>query len=274
MIVVKGVTLHAKGNFKFEDDNRGMCESCHTNVHINQFTKRSPERSCTTCHNTDTFHKRKKMDHNNTRFPLFGFHEKAECIKCHTKTNTFFTAPPKNPMFRYAFKGASPENCQVCHKDPHKGEFGNSCKECHFEDKKWKEIQNFHKDFLLTGVHYTVRCVECHRDQRRLGGMSETCLLCHQKDDKHHGTLPNCKECHKQQFWEVTTFKHSLTAFPLRGMHRTLSCDQCHRSGMYQGKSSECISCHYADKSKSTSVNHNIAGFESCADCHNQFAFK
>ncbi len=273
-IVYKGFNVRPKGIFKFKDDNKGMCESCHLNVHINQFTSNSLERACTTCHTTQTFHQRKNFDHSITKFTLLGFHEKADCIKCHVKTNEFFKEIPRNPKHRYSFKGVSNDNCKTCHLDVHKGEFGNSCRECHSETKKWKAIQNFHKDFLLTGVHYTLKCNECHKDQRRLGGMSETCLMCHQKDDKHHGTLPNCKECHKQEFWAVTTFKHSLTSFPLRGSHRVLSCDSCHSNGMYQGKSSECISCHLKDKMKSVSVPHSFAGFENCSMCHNQFVFK
>jgi hypothetical protein len=270
----KGVNVRPKSNFIFNDDKKGQCETCHSNVHKNQFNQSTQEKACTTCHTTQTFHQRKTFDHQMTKFPLVGFHEKADCLKCHIKSNDLFEKPPKNPMHRFMFKGLTTDNCKVCHKDVHKGEFGNSCKECHSETKKWKATQNFHKDFLLTGIHYSLKCNECHKDQRRLGGMSESCLMCHQKDDKHHGTLPNCKECHKQEFWEVTTFKHSLTSFPLRGSHRVLSCDSCHSGGMYQGKSSECISCHLKDKTKSVSVNHNVVGFENCASCHNQFVFK
>jgi hypothetical protein len=270
----KGVDIRLKNNFKFIDDKKGLCESCHQNVHSGQFSKSTQEKACTVCHSTQNFHQRKPFNHSMTKFPLIGFHEKADCLKCHVKTNFAFEFKPYNPKHRFAFKGLTTDNCKVCHKDVHKGEFGNNCKDCHNESKKWKTSQNFHKDFLLTGVHYSLKCDECHKDQRRLGGMSESCLMCHQKDDRHHGTLPNCKECHKQEFWEVTSFKHSLTAFPLRGSHRVLGCDSCHSNGMYQGKSSECISCHMKDKSKSVTVNHNIVGFENCSSCHNQFVFK
>lgn len=273
-IKYKGENVRAKGNFKFNDDKKGLCESCHTNVHLNQFTTYTQNKSCTTCHTTNNFHTQKAFDHNITKFPLIGFHEKTQCLKCHARTGDFFSGPMKNPKHQFMFKGTSTDNCKSCHQDVHKGEFGSSCKECHTETKKWKSTQSFHKDFLLSGVHYSLKCNECHKDQRRLGGMSENCIMCHLKDDRHHGTLPNCKECHKQEFWEVTTFKHSLTSFPLRGSHRVLSCDSCHAGGMYQGKSSDCISCHLKDKSKSVTVNHNIDGFENCTACHNQFVFK
>ena len=271
-LVYKGVNLRPKGNFKFIDDQKGMCVSCHTNVHINQFTKNTLASSCTSCHTTQTFHQRKTFDHDSTKFPLIGFHEKADCLKCHIKTNESFKALPKNPMHRFIYEGSSPDNCTICHKDVHKGEYGNSCKGCHSESKKWKSIENFHKDFLLTGVHYTLKCNECHKDQRRLGGMSEACLMCHQKDDRHHGSLPNCRDCHKQEFWEVTTFKHSLTSFPLRGSHRVLSCDTCHSNGMYQGKSAECASCHIKDYNQATVHKNNVL-IGTCNKCHQQFTW-
>lgn len=276
-IVYKGVNVRPKGNFIFTpvQEKKEFCEACHANVHRDQFTQDSSEKKCSTCHTTETFHERKTIDHADTRFPLLGFHSKVDCLKCHKETSDVFKVPPKNTKHKFVFfNSTSKDDCTVCHKDAHKGEYGKSCVDCHSESKKWKTIQNFHKDFLLSGVHYSLKCVECHKDQRRLGGMSENCLMCHQKDDKHLGTLPNCKECHKQEFWEVTTFKHSLTSFPLRGAHRVTSCNSCHNTGVYQGKSNECISCHYQDKLKSTTVNHNIAGFETCSDCHGQFVFK
>lgn len=271
----KGKSIKLKNNFKFIDDQKGMCKTCHTNVHINQFNFETTQKACTTCHTTDTFHERKNFEHGITRFVLLGLHEKVDCNKCHKPTGVFFNTEKKErPMHKFMFDNPRTENCKTCHIDAHKGEYGSSCKECHDEKNKWKSTQKFHINFTLSGTHYTLKCNECHKDQRRLGGMSDNCQMCHQKDDRHHGTLPNCKECHRQEFWEVTTFKHSRTAFPLRGIHRTLSCDSCHKNGMYQGKSSDCISCHYADKNKSTSVSHNIAGFETCSQCHNQMSFK
>ncbi len=273
-ITYKHVRVRPKGLFQFADDGKGLCESCHKNVHLNQFSKNSLRQACGSCHTNQAFRPMKEYDHNITGFSLLGLHKETKCKKCHIKTNEFFNNPTHNPVRKFNFHGISTTECDGCHKDVHKGDFGNSCTECHSEDKKWKVVQKFHNNFLLTGVHYTLRCDECHKDQRRLGGIGDTCIMCHQKDDKHSGRLPNCKDCHKQDFWEVTTFKHSLTSFPLRGSHRALSCEECHRDGVYQGKSSECISCHFKDRSKSVALNHNIAGFEDCSVCHNQFIFK
>lgn len=277
-LIYKGKVVRPKGKFQFEDDQKGRCTVCHTNVHVGQFSKKFTENSCMGCHTTETFHKRLNFNHATTSFATKGFHEKLDCIKCHVNTNEQFATKEKRVKHKFIFSNLPKDNCKTCHKDVHKGEFGNSCTDCHSDSKKWKLSSNFHQNFLLNGVHFTLKCNECHKDQRRLGGMGETCQLCHQKDDIHKGSLPNCKECHKQEFWEVTTFKHSLTSFPLKGAHRVLSCNECHSSGVYQGKSSDCMSCHLQDKinraPQSGIYNHSVAGFENCSSCHNQFIFK
>jgi hypothetical protein len=105
--------------------------------------------------------------------------------------------------------------------------------------------------------------------------MSDKCVLCHQKDDIHNGTLPNCGTCHRQQFWENTDFKHSLTQFPLRGIHRTLDCYACHYSGIYKGIPNQCVNCHLQDALNFKGVpNHQTLLGRSCNECHNEFSFQ
>jgi nitrate/TMAO reductase-like tetraheme cytochrome c subunit len=175
------------------------------------------------------------------------------------------------------------QQCVDCHKDVHRGGFGNQCQECHVP-RGWKVTKDFHKNFTLTGVHYTLECAECHKDGRKLSGLSQQCMSCHQKDDVHSGTLPDCKECHRQHFWDVAGFKHSMTRFPLRGAHRTIDCLDCHNKGgwlgIYKGMSTQCQSCHAADFTAATSASalagHSAATSASdCSQCHrNQFSFK
>ena len=256
--------------FKFEDE--GFCESCHANEHKKQFHKKFSSLSCTECHITKTFRKIKKFDHNRSRFELKGKHKKLKCTKCHIDTKARFKHRPRRKKKQFIFNNITRSECSICHKDVHKGTFGQSCSECH-NNKSWKSTVNFHKNFTLSGVHYSLQCSECHVDNRSLEGLSESCHLCHQKDDIHNGTLPDCGECHRQQFWETTAFRHSLTHFPLRGSHRALDCARCHLNGIYQGTSSECISCHLSDAQGSVDVDHTVSGFTECADCHNQFIF-
>lgn len=262
-----------RGNkFQFGFANEGFCESCHKNEHKNQFHKKFYSLPCTDCHITKTFKKTKKFDHNRARFELKGKHKKLKCTKCHVKTRQRYSRRPFRRKRKFIFQNIMKAECSICHKDKHNGSFGTRCSECHNEES-WKSTVDFHKNFTLSGVHYALDCNECHTDRRSLEGQGERCQTCHQKDDIHHGSLPNCGECHRQQFWEVTAFKHSLTNFPLRGSHRSLDCASCHSTGIYQGTSDECISCHLQDAQNAVSPPHTGGGFTECSDCHNQFIF-
>lgn len=252
------------GKFLFPEMSQKQCLTCHQDYHQGQLDLR-----CTQCHTEDAW-KPNSFDHNKqSTFPLKFKHAQAKCSECHKNTNRFIVHKGVNrPVVRY--KPLS-NQCVDCHKDPHRGDLGNRCQECHIE-KDWKVTRSFHKNFTLTGVHYSLACAECHKDGRKLAGMSQQCYTCHQKDDVHSGTLPNCKECHTQQFWELSRFKHSLTRFPLRGAHRTLDCMECHRTGVYNGLNSQCVACHLPDYNANPIPQHN--GNLDCASCHhNQFSF-
>jgi hypothetical protein len=260
-----------KGNkYLFKYSNEGFCESCHKNEHKNQFHKKFNSLSCTECHITSTFRKIKKFDHNRARFKLKNKHLKLKCTKCHRDTKKRFKIKPRRFKKQFIFKNIERSECTICHKDVHKGSYGKACSNCH-NSKSWKSTADFHKNFTLSGIHYSLQCNECHVDNRTLGGMSESCHMCHQKDDIHQGTLPDCGECHRQQFWETTAFRHSLTNFPLRGAHRAIDCASCHTGGVYQGAPSECINCHLSD-TVGTAFDHSVTDFD-CAKCHNQFIF-
>jgi nitrate/TMAO reductase-like tetraheme cytochrome c subunit len=148
-------------------------------------------------------------------------------------------------------------NLSTTHFVPYKGNFGKTCQECHTE-KNWRSTKDFHKNFTLSGLHYTLECSECHKDGKKLAGLSQQCIACHQKDDVHNGSQPNCKNCHTQHFWEVTSFRHSLTKFPLRGAHRVIECTDCHNNGIYKGLSSSCVSCHLTDFNANPAIQHAI----------------
>lgn len=252
------------GKYLFPEVSKKQCLTCHEDYHQGQLDSR-----CTQCH-TEKAWKPYSFDHNTqSTFPLKFKHAEAKCSECHKYGKQ--TISYKGAQRRVVqFKPLS-NQCGDCHKDPHKGNLGPRCQECHIE-KDWKVTRTFHKNFTLTGVHYTLACAECHKDGRKLAGMSQQCYTCHQKDDVHSGTLPNCKECHTQHLWELSRFKHSLTRFPLRGAHRTLDCMECHKNGVYNGLNSQCVSCHLADYNANPIPEHN--GNLDCAQCHhNQFNF-
>ncbi len=260
------------GKFQFGNEARGFCEACHTNEHQSQFRPKLAKSPCRDCHTTADFEKMGKFDHALARFKIHGKHKTVKCQECHTDTKQKYKEPPHHFKGRYLWSQLYSKDCALCHKDPHKGQFGLKCSNCHTEEG-WDETANFHKNNVLTGVHNMVDCQSCHTNGRVLTGMGQDCMMCHQKDDVHQGSQPNCAECHTQQFWSAQNFHHSMTSFPLRGMHRTLECAECHAGGVYQGLISECAACH-ADVARSvTNPNHALPGFEDCQSCHNQFSF-
>ncbi|MGZ3840929.1 MAG: hypothetical protein ACXVCA_02495 [Bdellovibrio sp.] len=251
--------------FQFANLKEKSCSQCHMDYHKGQLSQ-----NCQQCHNENSW-KSTTFNHNKqSRFPLAFKHAELKCEKCHFQENTktIFKNETK-PLVRYK---PIASQCVDCHKDPHKGNFGKTCQECHSE-KSWSATKDFHKNFTLSGVHYTLECSECHTDRKKLTGFSQKCILCHQKDDVHNGSLPNCNNCHTQHFWEVTSFRHSLTRFALRGAHRVIECTECHNNGIYKGLNSSCVSCHLGDFQANPAP--HSTGNTDCIQCHrNTFTFK
>jgi hypothetical protein len=255
--------------FLFPNLEKDQCLACHKDVHKAQLGK-----NCTSCHSEEKW-KPAKFDHQTqSKFLLKGKHQELKCSECHKPTSKEFVQEFKKNIPVITYKPISGQ-CVACHKDVHKGHFGQSCNSCHSE-QAWKTTKDFHKNFSLSGVHFVLQCAECHQQGRKLSGLSQQCVFCHKKDDIHTGTLPNCSECHRQQFWENAKFNHSLSSFPLRGAHRVIQCQECHSNGIYRGLSPDCFSCHQKDAQAATSFSHSpIGSFTSCTDCHrNQFSFK
>ncbi|HLE12769.1 MAG: hypothetical protein A2504_09545 [Bdellovibrionales bacterium RIFOXYD12_FULL_39_22] len=259
--------------FSFPNARQQFCISCHPNLHNGQFPNLSTQK-CSDCHSTSSFKKLLPFDHSITNFALKAKHTESACHKCHKvyQKQTYPKPYTSNPKRNYRFLFNSEDKCISCHKDQHNGEFGRSCTPCHNENS-FKKTRDFHKSFLLSGIHFTLQCKECHFDDRILAGTGDNCQICHIKDDIHFGQLSQCSECHSQFFWEITNFKHTQTAFPLMGVHRTLECNECHFNGRYEATTSECVQCHQKERSNVAYPNHNLPGFTDCDECHNQFSF-
>lgn len=261
--------------YLFSKSDQKFCVSCHENVHKDQFSKEFLNQSCSECHSTQNFTNRLVFDHSSTEYPLRGKHLEIKCSLCHTNKMELGAFPSGKKRSQFQFSKLSTSECLLCHTDKHKGQFGSSCSKCHNE-KNWDATRDFHKNFMLSGIHLTLTCNECHTNNRHLSGTGNNCLLCHRKDDIHHGTLPKCGTCHNQNFWDARMFQHSRTSFPLRGIHRTLDCMDCHNRGIYKGTPSECYSCHSTDAINATSFSHSpIGNFTDCTSCHkNHFSFE
>lgn len=206
--------------------------------------------------------------HDRTNFPLTGKHRTLGCRECH---------------INLVFEG-TPTDCEACHwirrqDDRYSLRLGTRCSDCH-TPQSWKKVDpalwnhETNAGYRLEGVHRTLDCETCH-GASGFAPQPTACYGCHAADyqrttDPNHaqaGFPTDCAQCHRQTSWEGGAFQH--TGFPLQGRHAQASCSQCHPNGVYQGTSSECVSCHLADYNGTTDPNHRSAGFPTdCAQCH------
>jgi predicted CXXCH cytochrome family protein len=256
---------------KTEQNSR--CAACHKGVGSDIATgtrfhgKFAPARSgqCKSCHSE---HKgrahalikldRASFNHSLTDYPLTGGHAKATCAGCHGADSNY--------------RGVS-RDCVNCHlkKEPHKGQLGRSCQNCHTV-AGWKPVRGYNHaktGFALVGAHNQASCMSCHAGQR-WKGLGRTCVACHAKDDAHRGTRgTNCAECHSSTAWGSARFDHAATGFPLIGAHAATACAGCHLAGNARPNPPRtCVSCHAADDQ------HKGNNGTDCASCHNPRSWK
>jgi hypothetical protein len=86
-----------------------------------------------------------------------------------------------------------------------------------------------------------------------------------------HGPLKiACEKCHTVSAWAPIRpkpdFNHSKTGFALRGMHRTVPCQECHVNPVFSNVGSNCQDCH-ADI-------HRRKNGAQCELCHEVFGWE
>jgi hypothetical protein len=238
------------------------CENCHTS------TSWIPIRAIP------------EFNHDSTRYPLRGMHEKVSCTQCHIK-----------PVFTDVGK-----NCADCHADIHRRQMGANCVQCHTVSG-WnvsvQAIQNHFNRFPLLGAHAVVQCDECHKSAAvgQFQGLSTVCLSCHQADFQKTasigGSVPNhliskgfsqpCETCHSFDTWANAKFDHSQTGFPLQGLHAQAACTSCHVNNNYNLAGiavNDCQNsgCHLTTWQQTTNPAHASAPtffpIAQCSTCH------
>lgn len=168
----------------YEEKLQTTCYACHKkdDKHKGQQGER-----CEDCHNAKSWKETTRFDHNKSKFPLLGKHNKVECKQCHL-TATFKDADTA---------------CVSCHlkQDVHKLKLGTQCESCH-NARDWK-IWDFDHDrrtnFKLTGGHKGIGCYECHKTPSKSKKLATptACADCHAKDDVHDGGFGRqCERCH------------------------------------------------------------------------------
>lgn len=246
-------SCHAGERYK---DLPMTCESCHRlqDNHAGRYGK-----NCETCHAPKKWRTVHFNHDKATKFALRGGHAKVKCDTCHTGS-----------LYRDKLSTA----CISCHRkdDPHKGQLGSNCAQCH-KETAWRDKVVFDHDltrFPLVGLHAAVPCEECHRTQS-FKDVPLACASCHQ-DTHHAGRLgSNCASCHNPNSWARWLFNHDTqTRYPLTGSHRGLQCHACHKEATAAKVTAPtlCYGCHSGDD-----VHQGSFG-RACEKCHNTMSFK
>ena len=227
------------------------CYDCHKDddQHKTRFGK-----ACNNCH-IEVSWKASRFDHDKTDFKLKDKHKDVECVECH-------------PNERYE---NTPTKCFFCHEldDEHKGKHGKKCDTCHVE-KGWLAVKFDHdKDtkFKLQDMHAKLQCSDCHKENVYEKEIKTTCVSCHEKSDKHKGRYgKECQVCHMTKGWGRSVFDHNEdTTFRIRGKHKKVGCDECHRGMLFGVKiESNCQSCHKHDDI------HKGQEGKFCQQCHDE----
>lgn len=254
-----------------------LCMDCHDHRNIRDDVKKGrgyhgripgiKTKECKSCH---TEHKgrnatiilldRQTFNHRLTDFDLRGRHKDAQCSECHKKKKPYHDAPSQ---------------CVKCHKkvEPHDGRLGKKCGACHRESS-WQDFRFDHSKtkFKLEGKHKGVECRNCH-PQERYSGLPKKCYACHKGDDRHKGRYgEKCQECHSPTGWGSQEFDHDKdTKFPLKGRHKKVTCQQCHKQDEKDRKKAgnkkqkrNCYSCHRLQDE------HKGQYGKKCQSCHSE----
>jgi hypothetical protein len=238
---------------------------------------------CENCHRVTAWRPIKanpEFDHNKTRYPLRGMHEKVQCTQCHVK-----------PVFTDVGK-----NCQDCHTDVHRRRMGANCAECHTV-QGWKiavqQVKDHQNRFPLLGAHAAAQCDDCHKSAAvgQFQGLSTACISCHQRDLQQTqtlgGSVPNhiaaqfpqtCETCHTFDSWLGATINHAGPPinFPLTAGHANVPCESCHVGGNYnlQIAATDCghAGCHLTTWQQTTNPAHSasptVFPIATCSNCH------
>ncbi len=267
------------------------CLQCHEDlgalIDLNRGYHVSQEvqgKSCVKCHSehhgrnfdlvrfdTNTF------DHQLTGYSLEGAHQQVDCRKCHKPD---YISDPEIAKRSGTYLGLE-EACLSCHVDYHQETLGADCLACHryesFEEAPGFDHQE--TEFPLRGAHQEVACLDCHpksqrqkREYQAFSGIAfSACTDCH--EDAHQGKFGlRCTDCHNEQSWSrlkaANRFDHDLTDYPLKGLHRTVACTDCHSNGDFKQAMAHqnCTDCHenyHKDDFEGLSL-----GRQDCSDCH------
>ena len=206
----------------------GACSDCHEDGHLGQLRPTASAKvvACEGCHTVNAFipARYELEQHQSTKFPLEDSHATVPCRGCHPIDEGLAARIPAAVHLRLKARHRperfslavlhpkkSPQVCNGCHEDVHRGQFAHgvaghgggdgegmgkgSCASCHTTKSFADLVFDHDKDsrFPLIGTHAKTPCAGCHRPQRvgaepafiRYRPLELACGSCH--DDYHQG---------------------------------------------------------------------------------------
>jgi hypothetical protein len=229
------------------------------------------ERDCRDCHDENNW-RRVVFQHDQTHFPLQGWHKDLNCLLCHDVKDFSKT----------------PAACAGCHIDVHQGKLNKNCDQCH-TPRGWQlfDARRAHANtsFPLIGRHANLDCKTCHTGEveGEFTPLQSECYACHQdvfRETKNpaHSDMNfsrRCEECHTLFSWHPADFGQHASYFGIySGTHagRWETCSTCHIvPGNYQEFS--CYqNCHYHNQSamdgRHREVRNYVYDSHRCYGCH------
>lgn len=228
------------------------------------------------------------FDHDVTRFPLIGKHERVSCQRCHIGGQ--FSGTPTNCRSCHGSAAARAEtrpgpnhipvqtDCSNCHRprfwEPARMDHSfvdDRCETCH--------IGNLASTKSPGHIQSSDRCGDCHGTRRWEGArfdhssITGNCFTCHNgstatgKNPGHIASGNDCEICHSTRAWSPAGFDHSSI---------TTNCVTCHNGTTARGKGpnhlqtgDDCELCHSTDRwSPATTFDHSGIT-ANCFSCHN-----
>lgn len=288
-------SFHETASFRLEGRHATVaCASCHLNGQYQgtpttcydcHWVRRRDDKyqtrlgtQCEQCHRPIAWSAVRWEHASTTGVALNASHRTMSCVSCHRDGNF----------------NAGMVLCASCHRKDYDATktpshvaagFSLNCESCHRPgDATWRtggaSDFNHNAIFPLMGVHATVSCVSCHRNNVfKVTGRE--CVSCHQSDynstrNPSHaaaGLSTACETCHRptDPQWRGgggTPFNHNAV-FALVGVHATQACGSCHVNNVFKGTQRECVGCHQGDYNAARNPNHVAAGFSTaCDSCH------
>ena len=255
--------------------------------------------NCSGCHDTIAWTDQTGFNHSVTGFALVGTHATTPCAQCHTNNNYNLTSTDCLGCHQSSWNSTQTLGGNVPnHVAANFPSTASACSTCH-PITTWADGKFDHSStgFPLTNSHQlapagkVTGCTQCH-----VGGNYSLTTQptdcgnsgCHlttwqQTNNPTHSSAgsafaaANCSTCHDTITWTDNTFNHSVTGWPLTGVHVTTPCASCHTNNNYNFTSANtaCYPCHTSDWNSTQTLggnvpNHITAGFpQTCETCHN-----